>query len=62
MIGQYRREQDLQLHSNGFVQYTVLAILAETAHNHETNSSQHDPFPGQTLVQIPIFSAQQKSN
>jgi hypothetical protein len=29
MIGQYRREQDLQLHSHGLVQYTVLAIPAD---------------------------------
>jgi hypothetical protein len=61
MIGQYRREQDLQLHSHGIVQYTVLAIPAETAHNHETNSSRHGPFPVQTLVQTPTFSDQQIS-
>jgi hypothetical protein len=46
MIGQYRREQNLQLHSHGLVQYTVLPIPAETAHKQETNSSQHGPFPG----------------
>jgi hypothetical protein len=39
-----------------------MAILAETARNHETNSSQHGPFPGQSLVQAPTFSNQQTSN
>jgi hypothetical protein len=62
MICQYRRERDLQLHSHSLVQYTILAIPAETAHDHETNSSQHGPFPGQSLVQIPTISNQQTSN
>jgi hypothetical protein len=62
MIGEYWRQKDLQLHSHGLVQYTVLAILAETAHNHETNSSQHGPFRGQPLVQTPTFSNEQTSN
>jgi hypothetical protein len=60
--GQYRREQDLQQHSHGLAQYTVLAIPAETAHNNETNSSQHCPFPGQSSVNTPTFSDQQTSN
>jgi hypothetical protein len=47
MIGQYRREQDLQLHSHDLDQYTVLPIPAETAHNHESNSSQYGPSAGQ---------------
>jgi hypothetical protein len=62
MSGQYRREKDLQQHSNGLVQYTVLAIPAENAHDHETNSSQRGSFPGQTLVQTPAFSDHQTSN
>jgi hypothetical protein len=62
MIGQYQREQDLQIHSHGLVQYTVLAIPPETAHNHEATSSQHGPFPGQTLVHTPTFSDLQASN
>jgi hypothetical protein len=62
MIGQYRREQDLQLHSYGLVQYTVLEILTQTAHNQETNSSQHGPYPGLSLVRALRFSIQQTSN
>jgi hypothetical protein len=58
MIGQYRREKHLQLNSHGLVQYSVLAMPAETAHNHETKSSLHGRFPDQSLVQTPTFSNQ----
>jgi hypothetical protein len=62
MIGQHRCKQDFQLHSQGIIQYTVLIIPAQTAHNQETNSSQHGPFPEQSLVQTPTFSDQQTLN
>jgi hypothetical protein len=62
MTGQYRRKQDLQVNSHGLVQYTVLPIPAETAHDDETNSGQNGSFPGQSLVQAPTFSNQQESN
>jgi hypothetical protein len=62
MIGQYPREKDLQPHSYVLVQYSVLTIPSQAAYNHETNSSQHGPFPCQSLVQTPTFSNQQTSN
>jgi hypothetical protein len=54
MIGQYQREQDLQLQSHGPIQYTVLEILADCKQP-RNNSSQHGPFPGQSLVQTPTL-------